>query len=59
MSYNLAEIKILLLLDNHLGPQTARDKQEARNLAAEIRALVANNPGYVRIVSAGVEGPGV
>ncbi len=50
MGYSTAEIKILLRLDNHLGPETERDKTARDNLCMEINALVKSNPDYDRIV---------
>ena len=59
MGYTTAEIRIPLRLDNHNGEEQVRDRQEAANLAAEIRALVARVPAYERIAIIGVEGPGI
>lgn len=59
MGYNPAEISVPLRLDNHLGPETERDKQAANDLRMEIEALIKSTPEYERIAILGVEGPGV
>lgn len=57
MGRNGSQIRIPLLLDGHGGPEQRRDEQEARNLAAEISAMIAQRPEYKRIALLGVEGP--
>lgn len=57
MGYNAAELRIPLRLDNHLGPETERDKQAADDLRMEIEALIASTPEYERIAILGVSGP--
>lgn len=57
MGYNAAELRIPLRLDNHLGPETQRDKEAAESLRMEIEALIESVPAYQRIAIIGVSGP--
>lgn len=54
MGYDTCTINVSLRLDAHGGDEQLIDRQEAANLEAEIRALIARIPAYRRIASAGV-----
>lgn len=56
MGYNTGELSIYLRLDNHLGPETERDKRAAENLKLAIQELIDSDLDYRRIAVLGVEG---
>jgi hypothetical protein len=56
MGYDTATLRIPLRLDNHLGPETQRDRDAMDLLRHEIQSLIDSDPEYSRIAILGVEG---
>jgi hypothetical protein len=53
MGYNIEEVRLSARLDNHLGPETARDRRAFERFENEVWALIDSDPEYAQIFDIG------
>jgi hypothetical protein len=54
MGYNIEHISLAARLDNHLGPETARDRRAFERFEQEIWAMIDADPEYAQIFGWGM-----